>query len=105
MCFDIMQHREDTIAYFETDEYLNRDMHVGEASRFFFKKKIALVSPAIAKYLEDRLFSVFFFQGQNIYFQIVPTPPPPPPPYFQIVPIPSSESYDRPLNFKLIFNI
>ena len=74
MCFDIMQHREDTIAYFETDEYLNRDMHVGVASRIFFKKKIALVSPAIAKYLEDRLFSVIFFQGQNIYFQIVPPP-------------------------------
>ena len=46
-----MHQRDDRIAYFETNGYLNRD--VGEASQFF-KKKNALVSPTIAKYLEDR---------------------------------------------------
>ena len=69
-----MHQRKDSIAYFETNGYLNRD--VGEARKIFFLKKIALVSPTIAKYSEDRLFSVSFFQGQHIYFQIVPSPPP-----------------------------
>ena len=80
-----MHQREDRIAYFETNGYLNRD--IGEARNLFIKK-IALVSPPITKYLENRLLSVsFFFQGQHIYFQIVPPPPP-----IRI----------RPLKFKLI---
>ena len=67
-----MHQREDRIAYFETNGYLNRD--IGEARNLFIKK-IALVSPPITKYLENKLFSVSFFQGQHIYFQIVPPPP------------------------------
>ena len=47
-----MHQREYRIAYYERD--------VAETSEIFFKK-IALVSPTIAKYLEDRLFSVSFF--------------------------------------------
>ena len=61
------------IVDFETNGYLNRD--IGEARNLFIKK-IALVSPPITKYLENRLFSVSFFQGQHIYFQIVSPPPP-----------------------------
>ena len=59
-----MHQREDRIAYFETNGYLNRD--VGGASQFFLKKN-ALVSPTIAKYLEDRLFSVSFFFRDSIF--------------------------------------
>ena len=50
MCLDTgnMHQLEDRITYFETNGYLNRD--AGEASQKFFLKKIALVSPTIAKY-------------------------------------------------------
>ena len=81
-----MHQREDRIAYFETNGYLNRD--ISEARNLFIKK-IALVSPPILKYLENRLFSVSFFSGSAYLFS-------------NSAPPPRSESYDRPLKFKLI---
>ena len=69
-----MHQREDRIAYFETNGYLNRD--VGEARNLFIKK-IALVSPTITKYLEDRLFSVRFFSGSAYLFSNSAPPLPP----------------------------
>ena len=85
-----MHQREDRIAYFETNGYLNRD--IGEARNLFIKK-IALVSPPITKYmyLENRLFSVSFFSGSAYLFSNSAPPPPP-----------RSKSYDCPLKFKLI---
>ena len=71
-----MHQREDRIAYFETNGYLNRD--IGEARNLFIKK-IALVSPPITKYmyLENRLFSVSFFSGSAYLFSNSAPPPPP----------------------------
>ena len=82
-----MHQREDRIAYFETNGYLNRD--VGEASQSFIKKN-ALVSPTIAKYLEDRLLSVSFFSGTAYLFSNSAPPHPP-----------RSESYDFPLKIHI----
>ena len=70
-----MHPRQDRIAYYESNGYLNRD--VAEASENFLKENIALVSPTIAKYLEDRLFSVSFL-GLAFLFSNSASPPPPP---------------------------
>ena len=59
-----MHQREDRIAYFETNGYLNRD--IGEARNLYIKK-IAFVSPPLTKYLENRLFSVSFFLRVSIF--------------------------------------
>ena len=61
-----MHQREDRIAYFETNGYLNRD--IGEARNLFIKK-ITLVPPPITKYLENRLFSVIFFRVSIFIFK------------------------------------
>ena len=62
-----MYQRQDRIAYYESNGYLNRD--VAEASEIFLKENIALVSPTIAKYLEDRLLSVSFFRVSIFIFK------------------------------------
>ena len=69
-----MHQREDRIAYYESNGYLNRD--VAEASEKILKENIALVSPTIAKYLEVRLFSVSFL-GLAFLFSNSASPPPP----------------------------
>ena len=68
-----MHQREDRIAYYESNGYLNRD--VAEASEKILKENIALVSPTIAKYLEVRLFSVSFL-GLAFLFSNSASPPP-----------------------------
>ena len=59
------------------------------SEKSFYKENCTCV-PTYNKVFRETYYLVsgFFFQGQHIYFQIVPPP--------------HSESYDRPLKFKLI---
>ena len=61
-----MHQRQDRIAYYESNGYLNKD--VAKASENFLKKILHLF-PTIAKYLEDSLFSVNFFRVSIFIFK------------------------------------
>ena len=52
MCLDIMHQREDRIAYFKTNGYLNKD--VGEANRIFLKENCSCV-PNYSKVFREQI--------------------------------------------------